>query len=181
MHYACSQQDYFTNFVVRQPCLWTGSIQPVRLLQTSEEFDNTDHKDNWDVNASLRLPISMCGPYAADFDGDEMTFYPVVTSNAEMECEAFKWNHKTWTPYNDSLYASMVHPRQKPVESKSNTLAICTTVCWTDRKSGLRATQAHEKWLTSKRAMIGMTHKHQSISDFIAAAQIYHKVFEIKY
>ena len=40
----------------------------------------------WDVNCSMRLPISMCGPYGADFDGDEMTLFPIKTQAAIKEC-----------------------------------------------------------------------------------------------
>ena len=59
--------------LVRQPCLFTGSIQPVRvhILEDTIPF-----------STSFRIPIHMCAPYGADYDGYEMTLYPVYDPRA---------------------------------------------------------------------------------------------------
>ena len=41
-------------------------------------------------SCTLSPPIYMCGPYGADYGGDEMTLYPVYSRELVRECESFK-------------------------------------------------------------------------------------------
>ena len=74
--------------IVRQRCLWTGSIQPVRVKLTPAEMY---YSGNWGVKASIKFPISMCTPFGADYDGGEMTIFIVTYHNDISECKIFKW------------------------------------------------------------------------------------------
>lgn len=73
----------------------------------------------------MKIPISMCGPYAADFDGDEMTLFPVADSGAlsttsSIECGSFTWDVDPWTPYKDEYYNELVSSKQKVIDNKTN-------------------------------------------------------------
>ena len=54
------------DIIVRQPFLWTGIIYPVRVKLTPADMK---YIETWDVNNSMRFPISMCTPFGADYDG----------------------------------------------------------------------------------------------------------------
>jgi hypothetical protein len=41
-------------------------------------------------------------------------------------------------------------------------LAMCTTLCWSDRTQGVACVDAHTRWLTSKSAFIAMKSPHES-------------------
>jgi hypothetical protein len=151
--------DCSFGLLVRQPCMWTGGIQPVRIELTDPDVDAiTGH----DVNASMKVPIHMCGPYGADFDGDEMTLFGVCNPTSEAECASFVWDYSKWNPYSDALYNSVVGPHQQHVCSNTKMLAMCTTLCWSDRTEGVACVDAHTKWLTSKSAFIAMKSAHES-------------------
>ena len=69
--------DY--GILVRQPCLWPGGIQAVKTA-VSEEQPPTSDSRSWNVDWTMRLPPEMCAPYAADFDGDEMSLFPLPST-----------------------------------------------------------------------------------------------------
>ncbi len=48
---------------------------------------------SWDVNWSMKIPPQMCKPYAADFDGDEMTLFVVKRESSIKECKSFMWRY----------------------------------------------------------------------------------------
>jgi hypothetical protein len=76
------------------PC--TG-VQPVRVKLTPLEYV-TVRGIQIDRNRSIRLLLRLCLPYAADFDDDEMSIFPVKSPEAIEECRRFKWNHEIGHP-----------------------------------------------------------------------------------
>jgi len=73
--------------VVIQTCLWSVSIHPVRVKVS---FLEKDCNGTWDINASMKVPISMYTQYGADYDGDEMTIFVVTTPHVISECQRFE-------------------------------------------------------------------------------------------
>jgi len=92
-----------------------------------------NHGESRDVNASLQLSLSLCIPTGADFDGDELTVFGIVGYQATMECVAFKWNHKQYSPYDLNAFKHLVHRGSSIIVNEANTTAICTIICWSDR------------------------------------------------
>ena len=62
--------------LVRKLCLWTGGIQPARM----------NIRDNEIPSSTLSLTIYMCGPYGANYDGEEMMMYSVYYRGSVREC-----------------------------------------------------------------------------------------------
>ena len=56
--------------------MWSGGIQPV-IIEVSDPILISSEKLERNVDATIRVTPEMCGPYAADFNGDEMTLFPV--------------------------------------------------------------------------------------------------------
>lgn len=153
--------DY--GILVRQPVLWHGGIRSCKI-RVVEEPANVQY--NWSVTSSMMLPISMCSSFAADFDGDEMTLFPVKSPMAIQECRAAMWNNSSSGLYAKENYDGIV-PRIAPiVTNRSNTIALATTICWTDRLKGHRVGKIHSKWMTSTSAMIGFRKDPMSPLDF---------------
>jgi hypothetical protein len=153
--------DY--GILVRQPVLWHGGIRPCRIRVTANVANTPG---TWDVNCSMVLPISMCSTFGSDFDGDEMTLFPVRTHRAIEVCKASIWNNSARSPYSEEGYNSIV-PRGAPnIGTRSNTMALATTVCWTDRTSGYRVGKHHSKWMTSASSMIRMKHEPLTAREF---------------
>ena len=148
--------------LVRQPCMWTGGIQPIELRLTDPVTDDNGESD---VNCSLQIPLALCPPFGADFDGDKMALFGVSGIQSEAECAAFTWDHKKYIPYKDEDYVDVVHLSTDLVGTASNTTAICTTMCWSDRLHGVQARHAHANWMTSVSSMIAMTDSHASPRD----------------
>jgi len=163
-----SLEDCTFGILVRQPCMWSGGIQPVRIVVTDKDRE----VGSWDTNSSMRIPISMCGPYGADFDGDEMTLFGVYSTKAQEECATFLWDHSRWTPYSDETndYAYIVPNNQSVCRTRANTVAICTTLTWKDRLDGIKCTSVHAKWLTSVSSFISITRQHSNPVEFATAA-----------
>ena len=121
--------DY--GILVRQPCIWSGGIQPVKIAVTP--VINEDTLDTWDVNSSIRLPLSMCKPYAADYDGGEMTIFIVHSPKAVLECQWFSWPHEQNSPHITNPKQGVVSFRNGDRSPNVKLQAMCTTTCWTDR------------------------------------------------
>ena len=149
--------------LVRQPCMWSGGIQPVRITISSPIYDKDQQRD---VNSSIRIPLCMCTPFGADFDGDEMTIFGIQGLQSEKECEAFQWDHARYNPYDEDDYYKIVSRDSQVVQSCANTIAICTTICWTDRITSVAANNVHKKWMTTVSGVIGMTTSY-SVRDLI--------------
>ena len=143
--------DY--GILVRQPVLWHGGIRSCRIRVLDEPI-HTGH--GWDTLSSMKVPISMCSSFAADYDGDEMTLFPVKSPKAVQECRAALWDNSSEGPYARDDYNVIVPVKAPVVVNRSNTIALATTMCWTDRMKGHRATKIHSKWMTSASAMIAM-------------------------
>ncbi len=77
---------------IGQPCLWSGGEQPVIVKVTPPIIVGCEGY-HWDVNYTIRLPPDMCKPYGADFDGDEMTLFPIKDKKSLNECKKFQWNY----------------------------------------------------------------------------------------
>ena len=93
----------------------------------------------------------MCAPFAADYDGDEMTLFIVKDRLSIKECESFGWPHGQSSPYKPDNN-DLVMPRGNPGSREDRDLvydqAICSTLCWSDRTGGARVNKCHERWLT---------------------------------
>lgn len=83
-------RDYI--MLVRQPVLYNGGMQPFKVNVTKPHYiEMGDRKV--DVNRSMKIPLTSCRSYGADFDGDEESAFPVISRAAVRECDIFKWNH----------------------------------------------------------------------------------------
>ena len=58
--------------LIRQPYLHSSGAQPVRVHIIHEHGH---------ITSTLMLPIYMCEPYGADYNKDEMTPYPIYSSD----------------------------------------------------------------------------------------------------
>jgi RNA polymerase Rpb1, domain 2 len=99
--------------LIRQPCLWSSGIQPVVVKVTPLMIMYSDGH-TWDVNFTVRLPTGMCAPFAADFDGDEMTVFPLKRSQSLDECNTFEWDYSRLS--NERIHSELLssrHPRQE--------------------------------------------------------------------
>lgn len=163
----CTIQDGDYGILVRQPCMWSGGIQPVKIRVTQPDMGENAE---WDVNSSMRLPISMCAPFAADYDGDEMSLFVVKDPDSISECRAFKWPYDVDSPYKPELNGDVMSSATHHSDRTSYNQAICTTVCWQDRQRGMRITRCHENWMTSRSAFISMNSAHTSVESFMDTA-----------
>ena len=153
--------DY--GILVRQPVLWHGGIRSckIRVLDRSH---SALHK--WNVLSSMKLPISMCSSFGADFDGDEMTLFSVKGLAAVQECKAALWNNSDDSPYKEEDYDEIVPSKAPVIVSRSNTVALATTICWSDRTRGHKATKVHSRWMTTVKSLIAFKSPPASAMDF---------------
>ncbi len=61
---------------------------------------------SWNTNWTIKLPLEMCSPYAADFDGDEMSLFPVTDPKSIEECQRFTWSYGSLQ--NEQLHSQLV-------------------------------------------------------------------------
>ena len=85
--------DY--GILIRYPCMWSGGSQPVKI-----QVSANDGGDNgqWDVKSSMKLSVPMCGPFAGNYDGDEISLFIVRDQKSIDECKAFSWPNQDWSP-----------------------------------------------------------------------------------
>lgn len=150
-------QDDDYGIVLRQPVLWHGGIRSCRICVLDEQT-NSAHK--WNTASSMKLPISMCSSFAADFGRDEMTLFSLKSLGAIQECKVASWDNGATGPYMEEDYSLIVPSIAPMIISKSNTVASSTTMCWSNRVKGHRATKVHLKWMTSIAVMIANGKKH---------------------
>lgn len=98
-------EDSDYGILVGQPCMWSGGIQPV-LIKVTDKC-NEDYQ-MWYVNASMRLPLAMCSPFAADYGGGEMTLFVLKHDRLKAECRSFSWNWWRSSPHRVISDASLV-------------------------------------------------------------------------
>lgn len=108
----------------------------------------------------------MCSSFEADFDGDEMTLFPLKSLGAIQECKAAARDNGTIGPYIEEDYNLVVPSIAPNIVSKLNTVALSTTMCWTDRVKGHNATNVHLRWMSSVGAMIPMKREPPSALEF---------------
>ena len=134
--------DYY--IIVRQPCLWTGSINPFRVKLTLAEMD---FSVTWDVNASMIFPITMCTPFGANYDGDEMAIFIVKDPNSISECKSFKWYYSDTSPCNLDRSETVVPLLVQKEEIDTDYEAACTAICCSDTERHIIITPVHSKWM----------------------------------
>ena len=81
---------------------------------------------SWDVNCTIRISPSMCAPYAADYDGDEMTIFPVKHPLSILEWETFKWDYDL--DRMTQHYSNVVSYNQPMIKILFHTMSVCTTL-----------------------------------------------------
>jgi hypothetical protein len=101
----------------------------------------------------------MSGPFAADYDCDNMSLFVLKDSQSVEECKCFNCPHADWSPYSSEL-SHFIDDYQ----------AMCTTLCWSDSMCGVIVTKCHEELLTKKAQFISLTNTHKSVMDFITTA-----------
>ncbi|KAG7358005.1 RNA polymerase Rpb1, domain 2 [Nitzschia inconspicua] len=154
--------------LVRQPCLWSGSIQPVRIRVTDEDMVGTGD-ERWDVNWTIKLPPDMCAPYAADFDGDQMTIFPVKSQEAVDECNRFRWSYDNLSDIG--LHQQLVPRLDRRDQYGFSNMCMRSTVCWTDRDTPkFKVTGAHKVCQLNNQAFMNIGKYYSSPLDFAKAA-----------
>jgi hypothetical protein len=133
-----SVKDGDWGLLVRQPCLWSGGIQPVVIRVSNEHLLSDDKGNSWDVNWSMKIPPQLCSPYAADFDGDEMSLFVVKNPRSVMECKSFSWDYDGFMSQEicDQVLPKPHNPvfRQPHMDPshRFKLTMMATTVCWSD-------------------------------------------------
>ena len=163
----CGIQDGDYGILLRQPVLWHGGIRGCRICVLQDE---TSNHGGYNVLSSMGLPISMCSSFGADFDGDEMTLFPVKTYKTIEECKASMWDNSNQSPYTEEGYRRLVPPGAPIVRSRANTLALATTICWSDRTRGYKVNETHSKWMTTVRAVVDLKRDIPSPLEFARRA-----------
>lgn len=115
----------------------------------------------------VRLPISMCAPFAADYDEDEMTLFAMKESESILECQTFKWSYGQSSPHNKDFNKMVVPFSTAKIPNPSAHQAMCTTVTWSDRRRGMAITNCHEKRLTSRSHFFSLNKSHKDLDDFM--------------
>jgi hypothetical protein len=84
----------------------------------------------------------MCAPFAADFDGDEMTVLPLKRSQSLDECNTFEWDYSRLS--NERIHSELLSSRHPRQEKGFFAMNVRSTLCWSDTKnSRLKITKAH--------------------------------------
>jgi hypothetical protein len=150
--------------LVRQPCLWGGGIQPVCIEVTDDKFMDKDGRE-WNISCTMQLPPMMCAPYAADYDGDQMTLFPVTTPEAISECKSFKWNYA-----NDHVVTASTEVCGRSVQSDEvlfDRMSMCTTTSFRDSKRDFKVTEAYEMVGLKPSAMREYSNTCRSLEAFV--------------
>lgn len=88
------------------------------------------------------------------------------------ECSTFTWIDNKHSLDNNEDYNRVVHNSTDMINSMTNTTAICTTICWSDRLNQIQITPVHAKWLTSVSSVISMKSVHTSAKDMAKTVMI---------
>lgn len=152
--------------LVRQLCMWSGGIQAV-VVRMSSDVNSTSK-----VDCSMRLPMQMCAPYAADYDGDKMTLFLMYDELSIAECQAFKWDYQSITDEFISGYNELCTQRTAPHDTIQSVraAAIATTTCMLDINKKLKITSTHERHMPSKSSFIRYNLQLMSAMDFASRA-----------
>ena len=81
-----------------------------------------------DTTCSMKLPISMCATYSADFDVDEISTFPVRTHKAIQEYKVTIWDNVSHIPYIVERYNTLVHRMSPLIGTKSSTMSLASTI-----------------------------------------------------
>ena len=160
--------DLSMAILIRQPCLWSGGVQPVTVRVTAPIIVSCNGY-HWDVNCTIRLPPDMCKPYGADFDGDEMTLFPIKSNNALSECKEFQWNYSTLS--NNKIHSELLTSRHQVHERGFSEMYLRSTLCWSDtNKRDFKITDAHRLCGVTISSFIKFSRPHKSALEFAAVA-----------
>lgn len=158
--------DY--GILVRQPCLWPGGIQAVRIV-VGEQQPDTSNPAKRNVDWTMKLPPEMCAPYAADFDGDQMSLFPVRNELSIQECIRYMWTYGQLA--DSALHNELIPQREAVLPAGFVGMSIRSTTCWSDTKTrGFRLTAAHKKCQLSVQPFHKFTRPHQSPTSFSSQA-----------
>ena len=156
---AFSVNDGDYNILVKKPVLWHGGIRPCKIKVIK---NSTDSMSPWNVNCSMILSISMCSTFGADFYGDEMTLFPLKTHKFIEECKVEMWSNKRCNSYSEEGYRLFVLMGAPQIGTKSDTMALATTICWSDRLRGHTIGHHHTNRMTESSYVIKMKDKSSS-------------------
>ena len=125
-----------------------------------------DYSRNWDVTASIILPISMCTLFGADYDGYEIIIFIVTYPNDIPERKSFKLCYRYIPPYNLDKSENLVSLLVQKEETDSSYEADWYTICWSEIKRHIRITTVNSKWMTNMGYYTDMKTKNEDIIIF---------------
>lgn len=130
--------------LVRYPCLWPGGAQIVKVAITGPDRIYLGDGE-WDTNSTIKLPPGMCGPYAADYDGDEVSLFPITSHEAVNECKSYRWKYRNESGAPLILAGASDKCKLVPEDHASafHAACICSTVSWRDVKRRIRLGEFH--------------------------------------
>ena len=171
-------QEQCFGILTRQPVLWVGGIRPVRIIPTEPQIVSSEGYE-WDVNYSLRIPAQICGSFGADFDGDEMALFPMITEASVLECKSVDWRERSGErEINNQLIHSLLIPscdsqRRGRYDYGFAGTCLRSTLCISDLlRRGFRITDAHKACKISLGSYLNLATRPKSFKDFMAQSKI---------
>jgi hypothetical protein len=127
------------------------------------------------MDCSIQLPIHMCEPYGADYDDDEMTFFPVFNERSIEECKFMSLNYHIANEGFLSRLSDVCDRRKMQYKGAhpedtswlTDRITIATSTCYSDRRNGLRITAAHTRHTTSRHNFIHCQSKARTVNEFM--------------
>lgn len=163
--------------LTRQPVLWLGGVRPVTVIPTEKMLVQAGEYE-WDVNWSMRIPAQMCWSYGADFDGDEMTLFPVKDQKSIVECNSLIWRERSNSgEINDSEIHNMLIPNADMESSIPNSTGFAgtclrATLCFSDcRRRRFKITNAHKACKLKLSSYLNFKMQPRSFSEFARQAK----------
>lgn len=154
--------------LIRQPCLWSGGTQPV-VVRVTPPIIMSCQEHHWDVNYTMRLPPDMCRPFGADFDGDEMTLFPLKDINSLSECGKFQWKYSTLS--NEKIHSDLLPSRHPVHHGGFAAMYLRSTLCWSDtNRRDLKITHAHKMCGVTISSFIRFSKPHKNALEFASIA-----------
>jgi hypothetical protein len=124
---------------------------------------------HWDDNCTIRLPPDMCKPYGADFDGDEMTLFPIKDKKSLNECKKFQWNYSDLS--NKKIHSELLTSRHPMHDRGFSAMYLGSTLCWSDtNKRNFKKTDAHRLCGVTISSFIKLSRPHKDTLEFASVA-----------
>jgi hypothetical protein len=157
--------------LIRQPCLWPGGVQAVKV-SVDPQIITTSGQTSWNTNWSMRIPPEMCGPYAADFDGDEMTLFVVKREESIKECKSFRWKYGTLS--DPQLHQQLIPNTEQTWNAGFDEMSMRSTTCWSDKQrpyeDKFKITEAHKRLGLNVGSFVAFGKSHNSPLEFCQRA-----------